>query len=295
MARLRVGLIGCGRIAERGYLPALCRVEGLRLAAVADPVAARCARIAPDLPCFAGASELLAATAADVLVLATPAVSHLADARLAAEAGVHVLIEKPPARTAEEAEELTLLEPPPWIGFNRRFEPGVVALREAARGVTPLELSLRLRARKSSWRSYEADDDLLLDLGPHLVDLALWISAGEPTVVAARIDGDRAVLELDLGHRSAARIECGSGPYLERLEVRAAGKALAHHERGGLRQALRSILLGAESPLVPTLAAQLDSFSRAVQGATEPWLATAQDGLRVMRILATARSAGKST
>jgi hypothetical protein len=46
---------------------------------------------------------------------------------------------------------------------------------------------------------------------------------------------------------------------------------------------------------VPALAAQLDSFSRAVRGAPEPRLATAQDGLRVMRILAVARRAGEST
>ncbi|MFL5945308.1 MAG: hypothetical protein ACJ74D_07910 [Gaiellaceae bacterium] len=41
MSELRLGLIGCGLIAERGYLPALRRARGVRLVAVADRIGAR--------------------------------------------------------------------------------------------------------------------------------------------------------------------------------------------------------------------------------------------------------------
>jgi predicted dehydrogenase len=294
LAGLRVGLVGCGRIAERGYVPALARAEGLELTAVADPVPERCGRVAPGAPSFRNAEELLAAEAADVVVLATPAASHLQDARLAAAAGIPVLVEKPPAPTAEEAAELAALDPQPWIGFNRRFEPEVASLRDVARSSERLELSFELRTRRGSWRAYEVDDDLLLNLGPHLVDLALWISGEEAEPVAARLDRDGAAIELRLGERGSARIVCGDGPYRERLEVRA-GQAQVRYARGGLRDAARTLLFRAESPLVPSLTAQLESIARAIGGAAEPELATAQDGLRVMRILATARRLAERT
>ena len=37
---LRIGLVGCGRVAERYYLPALARAEAARLVAIADPMPA---------------------------------------------------------------------------------------------------------------------------------------------------------------------------------------------------------------------------------------------------------------
>ncbi|HEX6662949.1 MAG TPA: Gfo/Idh/MocA family oxidoreductase [Gaiellaceae bacterium] len=295
MAQLRVGLVGCGRIAERGYAPAFARAEGVELAAVADPVRERCERVAPGAPSFRSAAELLAAGAADALVLATPAAAHLRDARLAAEACVPVLIEKPPASSVDEAAELAALDPSPRIGFNRRFEPACTVLRDAGRRASQLELSFDLRARKRSWRPYDVDDDVLLDLGPHLVDLAIWISGTDVELVDAYLDGDRAALELKLGERGVARISCGEGPYRERLEVRAGQKTLARNERGGLRAAAGAIVLRRESPLVPSLAAQLESFARAVAGGGEPDLATAADGLRVMRVLTTARQLAERT
>lgn len=209
MADVRLGLIGCGRIAERGYIPALRRAEGLRLAAVADPVAKRRERAAPGIPGFRSAAELLEAQAADALVLATPVAAHLPDARLAAEYGIPVLIEKPPARTAGEAAELAALSPSPWIAFNRRFEPELRALRRAAETAGRVEVSLLLRARKGSWRAYEVDDDVLLNLGPHLVDLAFWISRGAPEEVTGRVDDHRALLNVGLGERGTARIRAG--------------------------------------------------------------------------------------
>ncbi len=295
MAQLHVGLVGCGRIAERGYAPALARAEGVELAAVADPVRERCERVAPAVPSFGSAAELLAAGAADALVLATPAAAHLPDARLAAEASVPVLIEKPPGSSVEEAAELVALDPSPRIGFNRRFEPVCAALRDAGRRASQLELSFDLRTRRRSWRPYGVDDDVLLDLGPHLVDLAIWIAGTEVELVDAHLYGDSAALELKLGERGVARISCGEGPYRERLEVRAGEKTLARYERGGLRAAAGAIVLRRESPLIPSLAAQLESFARAVAGGVEPDLATAADGMRVMRVLTTARQLAERT
>jgi predicted dehydrogenase len=276
---LRLGLIGCGRIAERGYGPAIAQAYGVGLAAAADPVAERCERVAPGVPAFGSAADVLAAGAADALVLATPASAHLADAALASAAGVAVLVEKPPAPSAREAHELARLDPPPFLAFNRRFEPELRDLRAAAAKISPLELSLVFRRRRGSWPSYESSDPVALDLGPHLVDLVFWLSGAEPARVTGRSDDSRLSMQIELAAgRGDARIECALGPaYRERVEVRGVGM----FARGGLRAALPA----RQSPLVRSLARQLEAFARAVRGAHEPDLATAMDGVRVMQAL----------
>jgi hypothetical protein len=272
VAEIRLGLIGCGVLAERGYLPALRRAQGVRLAAVADPVAKRCAHVAPDVPAFASAAELLGARAADVLVLATPSRMHLADARLAAGAGVRVLVEKPPAPTVRDTEALAALTPLPCVGFNRRFEPELAELRAAAHAAPSLDIRLLLERRRGSWPSHESADPLALDLGPHLVDLAFWLSGAEAERVTGSSDGERMTMEIEFRDgRGRARVECGDGRrYRELVAVRGIGSA----RRGGLRSTFR------ESPLVPSLVRQLEAFARG-----HAQVATAVDGLRVMRAL----------
>lgn len=272
MSDVRLGLIGCGLLAERGYVPAFARAHGVRLAAVADPVGERCERVAPGVPAFGSAADLVAGGAVDALVIATPAGRHLEDARVAADAGLPTLVEKPPAPTAAETAELAALEPAPYIGFNRRFEPELRELRAAASAAPTVELRLVFERRRDSWPSHESADPILLDLGPHLVDLALWLSGVDAERVSGEAGPERASLELELADgRGTARIECAFGPrYREVVEVRGIGS----YRRGGLRSAFR------ESPLVPSLARQLEAFAQASQE-----LATAAAGLRVMRVL----------
>ena len=281
MADVRLGLIGCGRLAERGYVPAAHRARGVRLTAVADQVLQRCENVAPGTPAFASAAELLAAGAADALVLATPAAAHVADARLAAAAGVPTLIEKPPAPTARAAEALAGLEPMPFVGFNRRFEPALRELRDQAVAASRVEMDLVFRRRSGSWASYESADPVALDLGPHLVDLVFWLAEAEPARVQGRADENELELEIELAQgRGSARIECVLGrSYREVVDVRGIGS----FTRGGLRSALAA---RRESPLVASLALQLESFARAARGGERDRdLATAADGVRVMRAL----------
>jgi predicted dehydrogenase len=285
---LRIGLIGCGRLAERGYVPALERAAGVELAAVADPVPARCATAAPGVRAFPGAAELLSARAADALVLATPAEAHLADARVAAAAGVPTLIEKPPASTLAETLELARLDPAPHFAFNRRFVPELARLRSALAGPGRVELALEMSTRSRSWRSYVAAEDVLLNLGPHLVDLARWLSGAEITSVSAAVTDASASLDVELADGGGrARIDCSEGPYRERLTSPA-----GRYATGGPLNALRLMLAGAsrEHPLVPSLALQLAAFARALRGESEPDLARVHDGVAVMATLEAARA-----
>ena len=112
-------------------------------------------------------------------MISTPTRFHLADARCAAEAGLPALVEKPPGLNVGEASALQALNPSPWIAFNRRFEPGIAALKEALPRDARLHLQLELHYRRDSWKSFDMQDDVLLDLGPHLIDLARWLTDSE--------------------------------------------------------------------------------------------------------------------
>src|SRR5947209_6460467 len=70
--------------------------------------------------------------------------------------------------------------PEPWVGFNRRFDQIVERVAAAVPRDEPVQLDLRLHYRRASWAPHVVSDDTLLDLGPHLVDLATWLTGSRP-------------------------------------------------------------------------------------------------------------------
>lgn len=291
---VRLGLVGCGRIAERGYVPAAEAVHGVRLTAVADTDRARCARAAPGVTAFPGAVELLASDTVDAVVVATTAESHLPLARLAAEAGLRSLVEKPPGIDATQAAELARLVPPVSIAFNRRFEPALERLRQSLPSDRHLQLSLSIHYRRSRWAPYDVRDDALLDLGPHLVDLAR-VFGGEVSRVRTLAQSERhAALELQLD-RGHARLDCATDrAYREVFEAKVDDRLVGRHVCGGLSGALRTRLRPRQlSPLVVQLTAQLEAFAEIVRGGRSEHLATGADGLAAMAVLETARRSAR--
>ena len=306
---MRLGIAGCGRIAERGYIPAALAAEGIAIAGFADPDAGRrreCAALwargsGEEAPAFASLTELLAAEPIDLLVVAAPAAHHLALAEEAADAGVRSLVEKPPAPDLAEAQRLAALGPQPFLAFNRRFLQGPELL-DAIPAEGWLELELDLRFQREAWGAHQADDEALLDAGLHLVDLACHLSGAAPIAVRdARIEPERASLELELA-RGRARIACATDR--EHREVIAvhdrSGKLLARSSWGGLRTRLSS-LIRRPDPLVLSLQRQLEAV-RAVgaspmerphsglqRGHPHRPLATAFDAVTAMAVAEAAR------
>ena len=294
MSEVRIGLVGAGRLAELGYLPAAAAARGVRLAAVAEPDPGRRARVAGDLPGFASAAALLAGADVDALVLATPAAAHLTDARAAVAAGVPVLVEKPPAPDRAGAEALAALDPAPSVAFNRRFDPAVAAVRAAVAPGAEVGLHLEIGYRRGGWAPHTVADDALLDLGPHLVDLARWITGAEVTEVRrVSLTPRRAEFDLVVG-AARARIRCATDRlHDERVEVRTrAGRLLARHRVGGPVAAVlgRLPLARGPHPLVASLTAELEAFARTVRGTPDPTLGTAADGVAVLAVLDEVRS-----
>lgn len=290
-AALRLGLVGCGRLAEIGYAPAARATPGVEIVAVADPDRSRRGIVAGKLGAsgHARVGELLAATSLDGLVVCTPAEQHEEVATLAAQAGLTALVEKPPAPDAAGALRIAALRPAPWIAFNRRFDQGL----ELAGRMPPggdLALSLVLHYRRDSWRPVARGDDALLDLAPHLIDLALFLTGSLPLAVRAHATRDRAGLVLATT-RAEVQIQCATDrPHHELVEIRSAGGRLAGRaaSAGRLRGVLARVSPGAH-PLVRSLALQLEAYARALRGADPGPLASAAEGAAVMLVLDAAR------
>jgi predicted dehydrogenase len=113
MAKTKVSLIGCGRIAST-HLEALKSIEEIEIAGVADenPEAAKTFAASAACPSFTDYRELIDQIGPEVVVVCTPPVTHPEIAIYALEHGSHVLCEKPfaihtvcAARMVEAAEK----------------------------------------------------------------------------------------------------------------------------------------------------------------------------------------------
>lgn len=296
---VRLGFVGCGRILEHGYLPALAGLDGVVVAGVVDPVGERRARASAavgGVRAVHNLAALLDAVTVDGIVIASPSAAHVEDATVAAVAGLPTLVEKPPAGDVAGAQAIADLEPTPWIGFNRRFDPVARALRDDVDGA-PVDLTVSISYRRAGWRPHVVADDALLDLGPHVIDWVTWIAGTAVVEVqSASIGRHRAAARLRL-ERGTARIAVATDrPHAERIEVRdPAGTVIGRHRLGGIAAAVRDRIGGEGSAtLVSTLTAELSAFATAIRSGTHPDLGTAADGLAVMRTIDAIRTTART-
>ena len=212
---LRLGLIGCGRIAQVAHLPAIAKSACVRLAAVSDPspVLARAISRRYDVPGYTDTEELLQA-GLDAVLIAVPDRFHRDLGCRALQAGLHVLVEKPAAATSAEAVELrdlaVKLDRTVQVGAMRRHDPGVQYARAALDRLGPIasatfwyRLPTVLRASteaalfpplvvdesvRSAEAQFKADREtyLLRTHGAHVFDAVRFL-LGEVTQVRAEL------------------------------------------------------------------------------------------------------------
>jgi predicted dehydrogenase len=288
---LRLGLVGCGRLAELGYAPAARAARGIEIVAVTDPDRTRRGRVAAKLGASAHArlGELLGATSLDGIVICAPPEQHEEATGIAAQTDLTSLVETPPARDAAGALRLAALTPAPWIAFHRRFDQGLELERKIPSG-GGLELRMVLHQRRTAREPLQRADDAMLDLVPHLVDLALFLTGSLPLAVRANTTRDRAGVVFATT-RAEVQIECATDrSQHELVEIRSAdGRRVAGAERGGrARGALARLAPGAH-PVVRSLTLQLEAYGRALRGEDAGPLATAGEGAAVMCVLDAAR------
>jgi len=185
---MHVGLVGCGLIGRR-RAEVLSRFPGDGMVVVADVVEASAHALAGELGCEGTGDWQQIATRSDVdaVIVAT---THDWLAPVAAEIlaqGKHVLVEKPMARNAEEAEAILRSASEHAIvkvGFNHRHHAAVSKAREVFdQGVIGRLLFIRCRyghggrpGYDKEWRAdrQKSGGGELLDQGIHAIDLCRW-------------------------------------------------------------------------------------------------------------------------
>jgi predicted dehydrogenase len=174
---LRAVIVGAGLMGQ-WHADAVARAGGA-VAAVVDGDRRRAARLAARHAGAAAWTELCAAPSTemlDVVHLCTPSETHRRLATEALRSGLHVLVEKPVATTAEESAELLALASArgrlicPVHQFL--FQPGVQRTHRAMRSIGPLvHVETRVCSAGAEGRVPEVRDGIVADILPHPLSL----------------------------------------------------------------------------------------------------------------------------
>jgi predicted dehydrogenase len=176
-------VVGSGSFG-RNHLRVIHQSEHAELAGVMDTDSDRAAEAASTNACPILTSLEELAGKADAAVVATPTQTHAEISRGLMELGVDVLIEKPIARTVEEARMLVetakrtgrILQ----VGHLERFNPAVAALE----AVITKHLFFEVH-RLSEFSPRSLDVDVVLDLMIHDIDIVLTLTKQQPEEIRA--------------------------------------------------------------------------------------------------------------
>ncbi|QJD82019.1 Gfo/Idh/MocA family protein [Cohnella herbarum] len=136
MKLVRVAVVGCGAIAQRRHIPEFASNPNVELVAFADPVIERAQEMANQYggKSYASYEDLLANEKVDAVSVCTPNYLHATVSIAAANAGAHVLVEKPMATTSEEGEQMIEAARRNgvylMVGHNQRLMPPHAKARE---------------------------------------------------------------------------------------------------------------------------------------------------------------------
>ncbi len=199
--KLGWGIIGCGVIAPF-HAQAVAQAANAELRAVYDIVEEKAQKVGAEynVPYVTDIAELLAREDVQVVSICTPSGLHAEQAIAAAEAGKHILCEKPLDITLEKMDamiEAAAANNVKLAGvFQKRSAPAVHRTRQAVRNGKLGKLVLGDCCQKwyrsheyyasGDWRaSWEMDGGgALMNQGVHAVDLLLWIMGGVARVSA---------------------------------------------------------------------------------------------------------------
>jgi predicted dehydrogenase len=235
MSRPRIGFLGVGWIG-RHRMEAMINTGGIDVAAIADPspeMAAEAKKLAPDAKLVATLDDLIDVGVAGV-VIATPSAMHAEQSIRALESGAAVFCQKPLGRTAAEARSVVeaaraadrLLA----VDFSYRFTEGMQRIHELIRAgelgrIYAVDLVFHNAYGPDKAWFYDpalSGGGCVMDLGVHLVDLALWamdfpqvanvtgtlLSGGQPLPESGEKVEDYALATVTMEDGAAVQLSC---------------------------------------------------------------------------------------
>jgi D-xylose 1-dehydrogenase (NADP+, D-xylono-1,5-lactone-forming) len=237
---VRIGVLGAANIARKVVIPSILRADGVELVAIGSESSRAADFIAEsDLDGVRACSyeELIAADDVDAVYIPLPNHLHAPWSKRAADAGKHVLCEKPAARTRAEAEdaiEHCVSRGVIWMeAFMYRFHPQWQLVFERLRGGAIGELrhvrsvfTFTVTSSENVRRQADIGGGCLYDVGYYCVNAARWTMGAEPVAVTATMkvasegieEEFAGLLEFDDG-RTASIHSAFTQPYRHEVEL----------------------------------------------------------------------------
>ncbi|WP_219837294.1 Gfo/Idh/MocA family protein [Paenibacillus sp. R14(2021)] len=193
MRTVKIGIIGCGMIANDKHMPSLAKVEEAEMVAFCDlnEERARAAALKYGVPgarVYTDYKQLLAMEDIEVVHVLTPNVSHAVISIDAMEAGKHVMCEKPMAKTGAEAKAMVDAHVRTGkkltIGYQNRSKANSQLLRKmivnGELGEIYYAKAVATRRRGvPTWGVFldkeKQGGGPMIDIGTHSLDLILWL------------------------------------------------------------------------------------------------------------------------
>ena len=191
--KLRVGMIGCGGIANNKHLPNLKGTGRAEVVAFCDIVESKAIDSAKkfgtaDAKVYTDYKKLLDDSTIDIIYVCTPNKSHSFITIDSLESGKHVMCEKPMAKTAKEARAMVEAAKRTGkvltIGYQHRYDKESQYLKKAVLNDDLGDIyfakahALRRRA-VPTWGVFLNEEEQgggpLIDIGTHALDLTLWL------------------------------------------------------------------------------------------------------------------------
>ena len=198
MAKIRVGVIGCGTIANSAHIPAYLKNEEAEIRYFCDIIPERAEKAVKDYGCGVAVTDyhdVINDPEIDAVSVCTPNKAHSEITIAALKAGKHVLCEKPAARTYAEVEQMQktaeecgkILN----IGVVNRFNDAVNKIRDLIKAGElgdVFHVYVSFRSHRSIpglggdfTNSAVAGGGVLIDWGVHFLDIVMYCT-GDPTV-----------------------------------------------------------------------------------------------------------------
>lgn len=226
MNKVRFGIIGSGGIAQKRTIPGILLSDKAECVAIMDLNEELLAQVGERFGIdrrYTTVAELLAQPDIDAVYIATPVFTHKEQVFAAADAGKHILLEKPMGLSTAEGEEMRRYCAKKGVklgvGFMMRFHGAHEAVKQLiADGAIGEVVTAYAKFNCSSpvsdkkWRQTKAfsGGGTMMDMGIHCIDILQFMTALKPTEVTAFCgnqifeypdteDGATAILRMENG------------------------------------------------------------------------------------------------
>ncbi len=321
MERLRIGILGCGRISERHAVAIAADPERLELVGCASRTLERAQALAMKYGgrAYGSFQAMLDHARLDGLVVALPPFAHAGEVEAAASAGVHLLLEKPIALDNTRAQAMVAATEASGIitqvGFMQRFGDAVERWKELEQDGGTGRVGLMtgcfyVNAPHGPWWTQRSrSGGQIVEQLIHIVDLVRHLM-GEPDSVYARTanlfhrglpdydvdDLTTIVLGFDDGRSAVLTASDAVANPFKMKEWR----VLAEHRSAFFdnENSARIAAIEASAEQVETIASQVDPFRKLMQDFADaildghPARIPITEGARSLALALAARAAG---